>query len=338
MTDRVEITNTAERHTEQPGLDPRIFRCYRKNFGIFWRIMLPFIIFVFLFSFGLSLFDSLSDSVSDPKNLWRFDTTRGLAVSEYPRDGGIVSGSVDSGLAFSFHTFSIGFLWLAICPLTFVIVQHHRGSKVPMRKVWECTRRKIGPVLRAFFLLYLFGMIGYFAFLFLTSRMIPIPVSPYGSSLYLGLFLVVGVVIYFGVNWSLYNQIVIIEDQRWAIEAMRRSSELVRSVWGRTFGMYLLLALFTMMFTSVLLGLTLSVFSLTVPEFTPIRRVLLSPEFFTLFLGGYARISFNSAPNLWTAAIMVLVDTLVHAVVAPVWAILTTRLYMERTEDVLIGE
>ncbi|RKU27277.1 hypothetical protein C6499_12090 [Candidatus Poribacteria bacterium] len=95
--------------------------------------------------------------------------------------------------------------------------------------------------------------------------------------------------------------------------------------------MYLLLILFTMVFTAVVLGLTLLMFSLTMPAFDPIRRVLLSPEFFTLFLGGYARISFESAPGLWTVGVIIMMNTLVHAALAPVWAILTTHLYLERT-------
>ena len=152
----------------------------------------------------------------------------------------------------------------------------------------------------------------------------------------MGLFLIIVVFVYFGVNWSLYNQIIIIEDQRSAIEAMRRSSILVRVVWGRTFAMYLLLALFTMVFTGVVLGLTLLVFSFTVPEFSPMRRVLLSPEFFTLFLGGYARISFESAPSLWTVGVIVMMNTLVHAALTPVWAILTTHFYLERTDELAL--
>ena len=328
MTDVAENTNTTDVPAQQPGLISKIFRCYRDNFGLFWRIMLPFIIFSFLFDTAVSF----SESFFGPENLWRFDTTRGLAVSEYPKDGPIPVNT-DSGMIFGFHVFSIGFLWLAICPLTLAIVQRHRGIEVTMRRIWERARRKIGPILCTFFLLYICGMVGYFAFLLLTSGLILVPDAPYGSSLCLGLFLMTGVLIYFGVNWSLYNQNIIIADQRSAIEAMRDSSPLVRGVWGRVFGMYLLLALFTMVFTSVILGLTLLVFSLTVPEFAPIRRILVSPEFFTLFFGGYARISLENAPSLWTVGVMVMMNTLVHAIVAPVWAILTTHLYLELTGE-----
>ena len=186
--------------------------------------------------------------------------------------------------------------------------------EVAARGAWRRARSQAGPILAASFLLYLLGMVALLGFLTLTSKVIPgIPDSPFGSSLCLGIFLIVGGIIYLGVNWSLYNQIIIIEDQQSTIASLRRSSELVRGMWGRAFGMYLLLVLVTMMLTSTVLGLTLLLFSLTVPEFAPLREVLLSVKFLTLFVGGYARISFENAPSFWTVGVMVLVNTLIHA-------------------------
>ncbi|RKU27261.1 hypothetical protein C6499_12010 [Candidatus Poribacteria bacterium] len=196
MAGIVENTNTTDGQTQQPERISVIFRCYRDNFWLFWRVMLPFVVLGFLFHFGLSLFESLFDSVSDPKNLWRFDTARGLAVNEYPREDLIASGSVVSEMTFSFHSFSIGFLWLAICPLTFVMVRYYNGAEVTMRRVWERTRPKIGASLRGFFLLYFFAGVGLFVFLVLTSEILPIPAPPKASSLCLGLFLVIVVLIY----------------------------------------------------------------------------------------------------------------------------------------------
>ena len=322
MADVVEETNATEGQTEQLGLVSTIFRCYRENFAIFWRIMMPVIIFSFLFDFGMNL----SDGFFGTENLWRFDTTRGLFVGKSPKSIG-----VDSGMIFGLHSFSIGFLWLTMCPIILAIVERRRGVKGTSRGVWRRARGNVGPVLFAFFLLSLLGVAGLLGFIILTSEsLLSIPDAPYGSSLCLGLFLIVGVIIYLGVNWSLYNQIIIIEDQQSTIASLRRSSELVRGMWGRAFGMYLLLALATVVLTSTILGLTLLLFSLTVPEFAPLREVLLSVKFLTLFVGGYARISFENAPSFWTVGVMVLVNTLVNAVVAPVWAILTTHLYMER--------
>ena len=322
MVEVVENTNTTDISPRRTDLISTIFRSYRKNFALFWRIMMPIIIFSVLFDIGVNF----SDSFFGPENLWHFDTARGMSVGKYPESTG-----VGSGMIFRFHVFSLGFLWLTMCPLVFAMVERRRDVEVAARGAWRRARSQAGPILAASFLLFLLGIVALFGFLILTLKVIPgIPDAPFGSSLCLGIFLIVGGIIYLGVNWSLYNQIIIIEDQQSTIASLRRSSELVRGVWGRTFGMYLLLVLVTMMFTSTILGLTLLLFSVTVPEFAPLREVLLSVKFLTLFVGGYARISFENAPSFWTVGVMSLVNTLVSAVVAPVWAILTTHLYMER--------
>ena len=321
MAEVVENTNTTNISPRRTDLISTIFRSYRKNFALFWRIMVPIIIFSVLFDIGANF----SDSFFGPENLWHFDTARGMSVGKYPESTG-----VGSGMIFRFHVFSLGFLWLTMCPLIFAMVERRRDVEVAARGAWRRARGKVVPILAASFLLYLLGIGAFLSFSLFASGIVPDVPLPFGSSLYLGLFLIIGGIIYLGVNWSLYNQIIIIEDQRLTIASLRRSSELVRGVWGRAFGMYLLLVLVTMMLTSTVLGLTLLLFSLTVPEFAPLREVLLSVKFLTLFVGGYARISFENAPSFWTVGVMVLVNTLIHAFLAPVWAILTTHLYMER--------
>ena len=321
MAEVVENTNTTDISPRRTDLISTIFRSYRKNFALFWRIMVPIIIFSVLFDIGANF----SDSFFGPENLWHFDTARGMSVGKYPESTG-----VGSGMIFRFHVFSLGFLWLTMCPLIFAIVERRPDVEVTSRGAWRRARGKVVPILAASFLLYLLGIGAFLSFSLFASGIVPDVPLPFGSSLYLGLFLIIGGIIYLGVNWSLYNQIIIIEDQRLTITSLRRSSELVRGMWGRAFGMYLLLVLVTMMLTSTVLGLTLLLFSLTVPEFTPLREVLLSAKFLTLFVGGYARISFENAPSFWTVGVMVLVNTLIHAFLAPVWAILTTHLYMER--------
>ena len=321
MAEVVENTNTTDISPRRTGLISTIFRSYRKNFALFWRIMVPIIIFSVLFDIG----ENFSSSFFGPENLWHFDTARGMSVGKYPESTG-----VGSGMIFRFHVFSLGFLWLTMCPLIFAIVERRRDVEVAARGAWRRARSQAGPILAASFLLYLLGIGAFLSFSLFASGIVPDVPLPFGSSLYLGLFLIIGGIIYLGVNWSFYNQIIIIEDQRLTITSLRRSSELVRGMWGRAFGMYLLLVLVTMMLTSTVLGLTLLLFSLTVPEFAPLREVLLSAKFLTLFVGGYARISFENAPSFWTVGVMVLVNTLIHAFLAPVWAILTTYLYMER--------
>lgn len=148
------------------------------------------------------------------------------------------------------------------------------------------------------------------------------------TSIFLFLLIVGIATVYFVVKWSLCNQCVIIENLS-AIAALRRSSELVKGAWGQFFGLYLLLILVTMLFTTTVLGLTLLLFSVAAPEFAPLREVLQSGKFFSLFFGGYVRITLARAP-IWAVGVMVVVNTLIHATLAPIWATLTTHLYMER--------
>ena len=65
MTEIVESTNTADVQAQQPGPISTIFRCYRENFALFWRIMIPVVLIGFLFDVGISF----SDSFSAPENL-----------------------------------------------------------------------------------------------------------------------------------------------------------------------------------------------------------------------------------------------------------------------------
>ena len=79
------------------------------------------------------------------------------------------------------------------------------------------------------------------------------------------------------------------------------------------------------------LGLTLLLFSIIAPDFAPLREVLQSGKFFGLFFSGKVQIILQSAP-VWAIVVIVAVNTLIDAVLAPIWAILTTHLYMERVE------
>ena len=58
MAEVVENTNTTDISPRRTDLISTIFRSYRKNFALFWRIMMPVIIFGFLFDIGMSLLTS----------------------------------------------------------------------------------------------------------------------------------------------------------------------------------------------------------------------------------------------------------------------------------------
>ena len=324
-------TRDAAALPEQPGLITTIFRGYRNDFGLFWRVMLPVIAFSFLFNIALFLFFKLGI----PEAQWTSSTTQGVSartLSVFDSSSGTSQSvreptGVTSAVGFSASSFHIGFLWLAMCPLAFIIVHQYRGGAVTFGEVWKHTLRKIWTILGGGILLVAL-VVGTsllaFLLLFLVDEASIGPLTP------IFLFVLIpGVPIaYFMVKWSLYNQGIIIENLS-AIAALRRSSELVRGKWGQFFGMYLLLALVTMVFTTAVLGLTLLLFSVISPEFAPLREVLQSGKFLGLFFGGMVKITLESAP-IWAIGTMVAINTLIHAILAPIWALLTTHLYMKQ--------
>lgn len=334
-----------------PGLVLTIFREYWNHFRLFWCVMLPVIIvslllnvvlclrgpgsgyiLFFFFNFGVpetQWIFSTSEGVA-PHSLLTFDRSNG-AFTRSPRPTGV---DVNTGVGFSVNSFDIGFLWLAMCPLAYIIVQHRHGVNVTARNAWQHTLRKIVSILGVCILLGLLSLgVGIAAVCLAMTGFLPFlsQDASVGLPTQIFLFLLIAGVaaVYFVVKWSLCNQCVIIENLS-AIAALRRSSELVRGAWGQFFGLYLLLILVTMLFTTTVLGLTLLLFSVAAPEFAPMREVLQSGKFFSLFFGGYVRITLARAP-IWAVGVMVVVNTLIHATLAPIWATLTTHLYMERT-------
>ncbi len=332
----LENTSKAGATQRQQGFVPTIFREYRNHFSLFWRVMLPLIIVSLIFNTALFLLFKFGV----PEAQWSFSTSEGIgAYSSLPliKSSGTPqlppkTTEVDSGVGFNASSLSIGFLWLAMCPLAFIIVNHYRGINVSSGEAWQHTRRKAISIL-GICILMLLATGGPFIILALivagfTDFLIQSVSAGYSAPLFLFMLIAGVVAAYFLVKWSLSNQCVIIENLS-AVAALRRSSELVRGAGGRFFGMYLLLALVTMVFTTAVLGLTLLLFSAVTPEFAPLREVLQSGKFFGLFFGGYVKITLQ-IPPIWAIGVIVVVNTLIDAVFAPIWAILTTHLYMER--------
>ncbi len=314
-----------------PGLVSTVFREYRNNFGLFWQVMFPVIL--------VNIVGFLFFQFVVPAAQWTFGTS-GVKVSTL---GAIdresrtikpapVQTGVMAGVGFDGSSFSIGLLWLTMCPLALVMVYQHKGINVTSGEVWRRTCRKLFSILGAC-LLMLLASGGPFIILAgimagFTEYLIPVPLTE-AITLFGFLTLLLGVVaVYFLVRWSLYNQCIIIENLS-AIAALRRSSELVKGAWGRFFGTCLLLVVGTTAFTTAVITLTLFLFSMKAPEFAKLAEVLQSGKFFGLFFGGYAAINLPSPP-IWAITGMVTVNTLIHAMLAPIWAIVTTHLYMER--------
>ena len=289
--------------------------------------MFPLIIVNFLFYLGTFLFAKLMS----PEGQWTLSTEGGIAA--YTSSSQSVQPTrVVWGTHLGASSTHISLLWLAMCPLVFAIVQRRNGMDLTFKAVWQQTLRKTAPILGSAFLIGILASGVPLIAGFLISEMLP---PPYGSILF-SVFMCIAVawfvfIIYFVVKWSLYNQGIIIENLS-AIAALRRSSELVRGTWQRFFGIYLLLAWASTVVSSILLGLTLVLLSFAVPEFIPMREILLPGKFISFFFFGFAKITLENAPNFSTIGAIVGVQTLIYAMLAPIWASLTTQLYAERVD------
>ncbi len=335
MQNGLENTADAGEMTEQhPRLVSQIFRDYRNNFGLFWQVMLPLIIVNFLLYIGIFLFFKLVS----PEAQWTVSTADGIAGTQdavhTPPPESVEPASVTWGMRLGPLGVHIGLLWLAMCPLALAMVQRHNGINLTFKTVWQQTLRKTAPVLGAAFLIGIFvSGIPIIAGLLISETLAP----AYSSALSF-VFMFITVVwfvftIYFLVKWSLYNQGIILEDMS-AIAALRRSSELVRGVWWALLRLYLLLIWASTVLTSVLLSLTVVLLSFAVPELVPMREVLQPMHLLSLFFCGYGKITLTTVPSFWTIGVIVGVHTLIYAILAPIWAILTTYLYvLQRTGE-----
>ena len=331
MKDVLENTDNTPPVPQQSGLIATLFRGYWNHFGLFWRVMLPVLIVSLAFYGVPFLFSKLWISEAQ----WTFSTS-GEITTFSGSTGTHQSSSKPMGVqttgGLNGSAFDIGFLWFAMCPLAFIIVHQYRGTNTTSGKAWRHTRRKIVSILGIWVLFGLLAIAAFFtiAIPILTGfSQVLIPYVPVAPATPILLLMIVGIpAVYFLVKWSLYNQGIIIENLS-AIAALRRSSELVRGKWRQFFGMYLLLVWGTVVFTTAVFGLTLLLFSVVAPEFVPLREILLSEKFFDLFFGVQVQITLQHAP-VWAIAVMVVVHILIDALLAPIWALLTTHLYIKR--------
>ena len=328
MQDVLENRGNTIPVSQQSGLMSTVFREYRNHFGLFWRVMLPLLVVSLLFIIALILFFKFGS----PEAQWIFSTSDGSSrtiASTFDLSSGTSqpsSRSVGVHWKISFTALSLypklGFLWLAICPLAFVIAQYRGGVNVTSRASWQQTLRRTATILGVWIV---FGLLGLGVF---GVDMLLIAVLP-GSPPLLTPLLSMILVAYFVVKWSLYHQGIIIENLS-AIAALRRSGELVRGAWGRFIGIYLLFAWASAVITTALLNLTVLLLSFAIPEFEMVREALLSAAFLTLLWGSFPEVVLESIPSFWVLAALGIATTLIHAILTPIWALLTTHLYMER--------
>ena len=345
-----------------------IVKLYRNHGGLFWRIMMPvsiiaIILDIALFFFTISRFEQdMNDSLNRPVGTVtaNVNTISGIHPTITSADAHTKSSGVswqfylipsfhstdDNGITWrwelNFRSFEysllILLLLLTFCPLSLAVAHISHGSQVsemtempiPLtaREMWRHTGRKALMVLGAAVLFvlikdvpaYLYGLV-----LWLRPSLIGV------LSIHLPFILIIVFHTYFLVTMSLYNPCLILENNS-IIGIFRRSHALVSGARLRFFGIYLLTGWIASVITSVLLGIALLVFSMFISDLAQVRDALPLLKFLSLFIGGDVEIVLPQLLSVPTTVAILIVKGLIATFLVPIWAILTTRLYLERVD------
>ena len=218
---------------------------------------------------------------------------------------------------------------LTLCPLSLIIVRLS-SDEIPLtaREAWRQTGKKAFTVLIAAVLFVLIVDVGNYINAGI-GWLIPSLIKPWSVTLIMVLTILAN--IYFLVTLSLYNPCLILEKNS-LINIFRRSHTLVSGARLRFLWIYLLTGWIAAVFTSVLLGAVLLLFSVFFSELTPIREALTPLKFLSLFVGGNVGVMLPKLPSILPTILLLIVRDLIFVFLVPVWAIVTTRLYLERIE------
>lgn len=321
------------------GIAKTIVSTYRSQFGLLWRIMLPVVLLALCVDIAL-FFRGATSFPTTGEVVWHADTVGGISPMGSPlRFAGTawkvmplpsVTSTTDHGWTWIWGIDFLNFrhvnyfyqyflLQFVLCPLAFAVAK----GKITARDTWRHTRRNIWKVLgtNLVLMLILEGIsIGFSYFFFYLSRF---------RLAHPGWLLIVSLVhCYVLVCCSLYNPCLMLEKHS-VLSVFLRSYALVKGNWWRFFRIYLVTSWVTSTLTSVLLGLALLLFSIAMPELSSVREMLLPFNFFTLFLGANVEVSLANLPGVPTTVAILLVRGLIFAILVPIWAIVTTRLYLE---------
>ncbi|MDE0637057.1 MAG: hypothetical protein OXI43_14565 [Candidatus Poribacteria bacterium] len=218
---------------------------------------------------------------------------------------------------------------LTLCPLSLVVARLS-SDEIPLtaREVWRQTGKKVFRVLVAAVLFVLIVDVGNYISIGI-GWLIPLLIRPWFVTLIMTLTILAN--IYFLVTLSLYNPCLILEN-RSIIGVFKRSHALVSGARLRFLWIYLITGWIAAVFTSVLLGAVLLLFSTFFSELTPIREALTPLKFLSLFVGGNVGVMLPKLPSILPTILLLIVRDLIFVFLVPVWAIVTTRLYLERIE------
>ena len=232
-------------------------------------------------------------------------------------------------------------LLLTLGPLSLAVARLSRGStpqepvSLTARDIWRQTGWKFLGVLGASVLFVLITDAGTYlqlAILWLARAYRPLHESLSDLALSPYLFgMLVLLRCYLLVTLSLYNPCLILENSS-IIGIFRRSHTLVSKARLRFFGVYFLTGWIASVVTSVLFGAVLFVFSLFVSELGPVRDALSPLRFLTLFIGGDVEVILPQLLSVPATVAILIVKGLISTFLVPIWAILTTHLYLERAD------
>ena len=237
------------------------------------------------------------------------------------------------------YSLPITLLLLTLCPLSLAVARISDVSQLSdtgqnrslpiAREMWKDTGRKAFMVFAALLIFIL--LIDVIANLYgLVYLLIPSlgHILPFELTSFLVTVSNVSH-IYFLVTLSLYNPCLILEGNS-IVGIFRRSHALVSGARLRFFGIYLLTGWIASVIASVLFGVALLAFSMFIPDLAQVRDALPLLKFLSLFIGGDIEIVLPQLLSVPATVAILVVKGLITTFLVPIWAILTTLLYLER--------
>ena len=247
-------------------------------------------------------------------------------------------------------------LLLTFCPLSLVvghILRRSDGTRMHQnqrtaREAWQQTGRKAWTVvvILILFVLAMFvisiardysnefviGKIARWSLIPTDSLSIALLMAPF-------YYIFTALSLYFLVTISLYNPCLILEDNGSVVGVLRRSWSLVHGAKWRFIGIYLLTGWIISVIDAVLMGAILWGGSLFISDLATIQGALSPLKFLTLFVGADIQILLPQLLSTQVMGAILGIDVLIETFLLPIWAILTTYLYLERVEaDPILAE
>lgn len=241
-------------------------------------------------------------------------------------------------------------LLLTLCPLSLAIGYILRGSngtrrhqnQLTAREAWRQTGRKAWTVLVILilfvFVMFVIPLAQDYSNKFVIGKVVTWSIIPTDSWSTIALlmtpfyYIFTALTLYLLVAISLYNPCLILEDNSSVVGVLRRSWSLVHGAKWRFIGIYLLAGWIISVIDSVLMGAILWGFSLFISDLAAIQVALSPLKFLTLFIGADIQVLL---PQLLSTPIVVAIlgiDALMQTFWLPIWAILTTYLYLQRVD------